>query len=470
MCLCGLPPDVILEAAHNAFKFWDNQRQVEIKYQEFLHKDTLSKASQMEKSYVEKLNDTKQKLQSVSERLQVTEEQYELTKREFQNIQEKYSEKVRERNKLQELYNSLKRKYEQSGGMRSTSPSLSSELESHTIVSPSSTYKENQENISPGNSNLLFNKNQPIRSSATSGLLDFRVSKTSPNNALAQNSSTSGVAALLKSSSNAGLNNTNNDHRSPLFALGSTNKNVNNINNGDTGKSYVEKLNDTKQKLQSVSERLQVTEEQYELTKREFQNIQEKYSEKVRERNKLQELYNSLKRKYEQSGGMRSTSPSLSSELESHTIVSPSSTYKENQENISPGNSNLLFNKNQPIRSSATSGLLDFRVSKTSPNNALAQNSSTSGVAALLKSSSNAGLNNTNNDHRSPLFALGSTNKNVNNINNGDTGKSSGFLFNRNEAHKLLYTPLKRSRPTSPRNPIQFNNALLPSRRSPTSK
>lgn len=165
-------------------------------------------------------------------------------------------------------------------------------------------------------------------------------------------------------------------------------------------RSYVEKLNDTKQKLQSVSERLQVTEEQYELTKREFQNIQEKYSEKVRERNKLQELYNSLKRKYEQSGGMRSTSPSLSSELESHTIVSPSSTYKENQENISPGNSNLLFNKNQPIRSSATSGLLDFRVSKTSPNNALAQNSSTSGVAALLKSSSNAGLNNTNNDHR----------------------------------------------------------------------
>ncbi|KAG2392213.1 hypothetical protein C9374_012465 [Naegleria lovaniensis] len=290
MCLCGLPPEVILEAAHNAFKFWDNQRQVEIKYQEFLQKDTLSKASQMEKSYAERLNDTKQKLQTVTERLQVTEEQYELTKREFQNIQEKYSEKVRERNKLQELYNSLKRKYEQSGsGLRSSSPSLSNELESHSIVSPSSNYKDNnQENIGPGNGNLLFKNQAPLRSSATSGLLDFRVSKTSPN-ALAQNSSTSGVAALLKSSSaiNAGLNNTSNEHRSPLFVLGGSNKNHDGNNNGDN--------------------------------------------------------------------------------------------------------------------------------------------------------------------------------------NSGKT--ASGFLFNRNEAHKLLYTPLKRSRPTSPRNPIQqFNGALLPSRRSPTSK
>ena len=62
----------------------------------------------------------------------------------------------------------------------------------------------------------------------------------------------------------------------------------------------MEKLNETKVKLQGATERLQATEEQYEITKREFQNIQEKYTEKVRERNKLQELYNNLKRKYDQ--------------------------------------------------------------------------------------------------------------------------------------------------------------------------
>jgi len=49
MCLCGLPPDIVMEATGNALKFWDNQRQVEVKYQEYLHRDTINKASQMEK-------------------------------------------------------------------------------------------------------------------------------------------------------------------------------------------------------------------------------------------------------------------------------------------------------------------------------------------------------------------------------------------------------------------------------------
>ena len=84
----------------------------------------------------------------------------------------------------------------------------------------------------------------------------------------------------------------------------------------------------------------------------------------------------------------------------------------------------------------------------------------------------------------SPLFSLSKNSSNLQTSNSNSAfpganitsgvsiNKPSGFLFNRNEAQKLLYTPVKRSRPGSPKGATNFGvqllNSMLPSRRSPS--
>ena len=46
--------------------------------------------------------------------------------------------------------------------------------------------------------------------------------------------------------------------------------------------------------------RLETSNEEHDMTKKEFDELQNKYQDKVREKSKLEELYNSLKRRYDQ--------------------------------------------------------------------------------------------------------------------------------------------------------------------------
>ncbi|KAL9642207.1 hypothetical protein ABK040_007209 [Willaertia magna] len=219
MCLCGFPPEVIFETANNAIRFWDSQRQVEIKYQEYLNKDTINKASQMERSYHEKLTESKSKIQNLSERLQTAEEQYEITKREFQNLQEKYSEKVRERNKLQELYNSLKRKYDQAYrdniSSRVTSP----------IDGISSNYKSSENNSNTlfrSNSNENFKISSSVRSKSPSSSNSSGTTSRSPLFNITNNNTSYSPRGLINSKGILGSDNNANTSKGGGFIFNRT--------------------------------------------------------------------------------------------------------------------------------------------------------------------------------------------------------------------------------------------------------
>lgn len=93
--------------------FWENQKDVEIRYHQYINKDLNSRLQQMERSFQEQLIEAKSKISVLSKRLQSVDQQQESQKKELLELQDKYAEKLREKSKLQELYNALKRKYDQ---------------------------------------------------------------------------------------------------------------------------------------------------------------------------------------------------------------------------------------------------------------------------------------------------------------------------------------------------------------------
>jgi chromosome segregation ATPase len=66
-------------------------------------------------------------------------------------------------------------------------------------------------------------------------------------------------------------------------------------------RAYHEQLVDVKSRLSMMSKRLQTTETEHEMTRKELGELQDKYQDRVREKQKLEELYNTMKRKYDQS-------------------------------------------------------------------------------------------------------------------------------------------------------------------------
>jgi predicted RNase H-like nuclease (RuvC/YqgF family) len=101
-----------MECCQNAVIFWDNQKEAEIRYNEFLNKELSTKLQSETGKNRESLLSAESQISVLSSRLETASEEIESHKQEIIELHEKCNQKSREKSKLQELYNSLKRKYE----------------------------------------------------------------------------------------------------------------------------------------------------------------------------------------------------------------------------------------------------------------------------------------------------------------------------------------------------------------------
>jgi E3 ubiquitin-protein ligase CCNP1IP1 len=101
-----------MECCQNAVIFWDNQKEAEIRYNEFLNKELSTKLQSETGKNRESLLSAESQISVLSARLETASEEIDSHKQEIIELTEKCNQKSREKSKLQELYNSLKRKYE----------------------------------------------------------------------------------------------------------------------------------------------------------------------------------------------------------------------------------------------------------------------------------------------------------------------------------------------------------------------
>eukprot|EP01080_Neovahlkampfia_damariscottae_P006655 gene6655-10820_t len=111
-CLCGLPPDIAIESCQNAILFWDNQKEAEIRYHEYMNKEISNKLQTEIGNSRETLLSAENQLSVLSSRLETASDEIASQKNEILELQERCNQKSREKSKLQELYTSLKRKYD----------------------------------------------------------------------------------------------------------------------------------------------------------------------------------------------------------------------------------------------------------------------------------------------------------------------------------------------------------------------